>query len=410
MVRQGFKQDARRRVTEALSAQRKERLEQERRLADLAVEILAAIAERDEAVQSAEQQAAGRGPRTALRAPQHCRDRRPMRRPGRRQGTHQAVAYLTRPGHDLRGEAVNGWRGTWAAAQVTGVIFSSLVWIVVCGLSFPALAVTAAISVALVIGRNTRPMLWWRFGAAPANDFQRDTVLAAIVPVASVRGRHQPSIWIGRRIIGGQVVMPSSSILIVSPHFVSQVANGHLTDRQSSAIISQALGAVEVVDSTLVNLLDAYCVPWRLVQVIIAMVSQFAARHRTLRVSWSIRWIVFGVAIVDNYLNARWVAFVGVILIAVLSWTTGFFQKRWDRRCQDLNDQRAIFEGLGPDLADLVQRSDRSLAPSERADRLRRSSPGGMIGAGGRTGGAAQPSDVRGDRLGHRSCTGRWNS
>lgn len=58
MVRQGFKQDARRRVTEALSAQRKERLEQERRLADLAVQILAAIAERDQAVQTADQQAA----------------------------------------------------------------------------------------------------------------------------------------------------------------------------------------------------------------------------------------------------------------------------------------------------------------------------------------------------------------
>lgn len=58
MVRQGFKQDARRRVAEALSAQRKERLEQERRLAGLAVEILAALAERDEATQSAEQQAA----------------------------------------------------------------------------------------------------------------------------------------------------------------------------------------------------------------------------------------------------------------------------------------------------------------------------------------------------------------
>lgn len=58
MVRQGFKQDARRRVTEALSAQRKERLEQERRLANLAVEILAAMAERDEAIQLAEQQEA----------------------------------------------------------------------------------------------------------------------------------------------------------------------------------------------------------------------------------------------------------------------------------------------------------------------------------------------------------------
>ncbi|MBI5028638.1 MAG: hypothetical protein HZB48_07520 [Actinobacteria bacterium] len=58
MVRQGFKQDARRRVTEALSAQRKERLEQERRLAGLAVDILAAIAERDQATHTAEQRAA----------------------------------------------------------------------------------------------------------------------------------------------------------------------------------------------------------------------------------------------------------------------------------------------------------------------------------------------------------------
>ena len=217
---------------------------------------------------------------------------------------------------------MNRWRGTWAAAQLTGVIFSSLVWIVVSGLSFPAMVVTAAIGVALVIGRNTRPMLWWRFGARPANDFQRDTVLTAIIPIASLRGRHQPSVWIGRRIIGDQVVMPSSSILVVSPRLVSQVANGQLTDRQASAIISQTLGAIEVIDSTLVNVLEAYCVPWRIVQVLVAIMSQFAARHRTLRFSWSIRWLVFGIAIVDNYLNARWPAFAGVIVIAVLSWTT----------------------------------------------------------------------------------------
>ena len=305
---------------------------------------------------------------------------------------------------------MNRWRGTWAAAQITGVIFSSLVWIVVWGLSLPALVVTAAIGIALVFGRNTRPMLWWRFEATPANDFQRDTIFTAIVPIAALRGRHQPSVWIGLWIFGGQVVMPSRTVLVVSPRFVSQVANGQLTDRQASAIISQALGIVQVVDSTLVNVLDAYCVPWRLVQVFIAMVSQFAARHRTLRISWSIRWLVFGVAIIDNYLNARWAAFDGVIVIAVLSWTTGFFQKRWDRRLQDLGDQRTISEGLGPDLADLIQRSDRSLATSERANRLRHNSPGGTIRAGDRPAAAAQPSDVPVDRLERRSCPGRWNS
>lgn len=161
---------------------------------------------------------------------------------------------------------MNSWRASWVAAQLTGVTFSSLVWIVACGLSFPALVVTAAIGLTLVIGRNTGPMLWWRFGATPAKDFQRDTILTSIVPIASLRGRHQPSVWIGRRIIGGQVVMPSSTALVVSPRFFGQVANGQLTDRQASAIISQALGAVQVINSTLVNMFDAYCVPWRLVQ------------------------------------------------------------------------------------------------------------------------------------------------
>ena len=307
---------------------------------------------------------------------------------------------------------MNGWCGSWAAAQITGVIFSSLVWIVVGGLSFPALVVTAAISVALVIGRNTPPMLWWRFGARPASDSQRDMMLTAIVPIASLRGRHQPSVFIGRPITGAEVVMPSSSILVVSPRFVAQVANGQLTDWQASAIISQALGTVKVVDSVLVNMLEAYCLPWRTVQVFITTVSELAARHRTLRFSWSIRWLVFGVATVDNYLNARWPAFAGVILIAAMSWTTGHFQKRWGRRCQDLGDQRTISEGLGSDLADLIQRSDPSLATSERADRLRRSSPDGTIEAGGRTASAdtAQPSAVLVDSFGRRSCPGRWNS
>lgn len=305
---------------------------------------------------------------------------------------------------------MNRWRGAWAVAQITGVIFSSLVWIVVCGLSFAALVVTAAVAVALVTGRNTRPMLWWRFGATPANDFLRDTMLTAIVPIASLRGRHQPSVWIGHRIIGGQVVMPSSTALVVSPRFVGQVANGQLTDRQASAIVSQALGAVQVINSTLVNMLDVCCVPWRLVQVLVAMVTQFATRHRTIRFSWKIRWLVFGTATVDNYLNTRWAAFIGVIVIAVLSWTTGFFQKQWDHRCQDLGDQRTTAEGLGADLADLIQRSDRSLATSERADRLRRNSPGGAVGTSGRMAGAAQPSAVPVDRLERRSCSGRWNS
>ncbi len=58
MVKQGLKQDARRRVAEALTARQKGRIERERRQAGLAVAILTALAERDEAIQVAEHQAA----------------------------------------------------------------------------------------------------------------------------------------------------------------------------------------------------------------------------------------------------------------------------------------------------------------------------------------------------------------
>lgn len=57
MSRQALKQDARRRVTETLSVSQKERLEKERRQADLAVDVLAALAARDGAIEAAERRA-----------------------------------------------------------------------------------------------------------------------------------------------------------------------------------------------------------------------------------------------------------------------------------------------------------------------------------------------------------------
>lgn len=136
-------------------------------------------------------------------------------------------------------------------------------------------------------------------------------------------------------------------------------------------MVSQALGHSEVYDSTLVNAADAYCLPWRIVQIFINVARQAAGRTPLIGFSWKIRGIVFGLAAFDAYRNARWAALIGVILISILSSTTGHLETKWVRKRQDLGDQRAISEGLGPDLADLIQHSDRSLTAHERADRLR---------------------------------------
>lgn len=65
MAKQALRQDARRRVAEALAAKQKERLEREKRHAELAVEVLTAIAERDETIARTEK-AAGDAIRTLL--------------------------------------------------------------------------------------------------------------------------------------------------------------------------------------------------------------------------------------------------------------------------------------------------------------------------------------------------------
>jgi len=261
---------------------------------------------------------------------------------------------------------MNGWLGTWAKAQITGTLVSTVVWIMVAGLSVPALAAVMAAGCLVLVGRNTRVGFWWRFGARPANGFQRDAVLAAIVPITSLRGRNQPAIWIGRRLVGRQVVMASCADLIVSQEFLREVASGQLTDRQASAIVSHALGQHRVNDSILVNAVDAYCAPWRVAQILTGGTSRVAVRNPILGFAWKIRWIVFAAAAVDAYRNERWAALIGVTTIALLSWSTGYFQNRWAYVLQDLGDQRTIADDLGGELADIIRRCDSS--PTSAAD------------------------------------------
>lgn len=56
--------------------------------------------------------------------------------------------------------------------------------------------------------------------------------------------------------------------LIVSQELLRELASGRLTDRQTSAIVSHALGQQQVNDSVLVNAVDAYCLPWRVAQIL----------------------------------------------------------------------------------------------------------------------------------------------
>lgn len=264
------------------------------------------------------------------------------------------------------------WRGAWFRAQITALVFSSVIWLVIAGLSLPAAAAALTVGALYLVGRNTRAGLWWRFGARPASPFERDQVLAAIVPISSLRGRHQPTIWIGRRIPNGDAVMPTPMDLLVSPALLRRIAAGQLGDQQVSALVCHALGQQPVHSSALVAAVDAYCAPWAVVAILVSAFSRVASRTPLLAASWKTRWIVFAVAIVDNAASARWNAMVAVAIIATLSGTTPYFQSRWRATLRNLGDEMARAEHLGSTLAATIRSTAGSFPNLERADSLNR--------------------------------------
>ena len=262
------------------------------------------------------------------------------------------------------------WRAAWASAQLTGVIVSSVVWIMVLGVSRAAAGMVLVLGVVFVVGRATSFGLRVRFGVRPATGFERNKVGEAIVPVASLRGRRQPTIWISRRLGDRDALMPTAHDLVIGEQFLSWIVAGQLGQEQASAIVSHALGQQPVNSSALVAVVEVYCAPWHLVSILASGFTRIASRTPLLPTAWRVRWIVFAVAMIESYRHGRWVALVGVTIIALLSWTTGHLANRWTRVHAELGDRRVITEGFGPTLAAMIRRNSRATADLERAEAL----------------------------------------
>ena len=99
-----------------------------------------------------------------------------------------------------------------------------------------------------------------------------------------------------------------------------------------------------------------------------------AGGSRLMGASWRIRWLVFGVAVVEDVQAARWNALVVVVIAAVLSGTTPALRRRWLDTLRDLGDRQVIAEGLGQALASVIRAGARDVASLDRASVLERSS------------------------------------
>jgi hypothetical protein len=264
---------------------------------------------------------------------------------------------------------MTGWRTAWALAQITGVVVSTCIWLVVSAL-WPVAAAVAIMGCCLyVAGRLTAAGLWWRFGARSARDWERDRLLASLVPIVALRGRRQPTIWIGRYAAASTVVMAGGN-LIVGERVLGQLVCGDLDEQQACALVCHALGRQDVCSSAVVAAVDGYCAPWSLLALIVKEVRRLLRRVPLLSFAWRIRWLTFGVALVDSAYNGRWLAFVGVALIATSTWSTGYLQTRWHASMLRLGDRRVVAEGYGPALAGLLRGAPTATSDARRIHAL----------------------------------------
>lgn len=265
------------------------------------------------------------------------------------------------------------WRARWAAAQITPVLVSSFVWLLFCGLiSATWLAGVVGFAAVMVASRTSRAGLWIRFGVRPATATERDSMLAALGPVASLRGRGQPRVWVGLRRVDVHVVSPRH--LLINHRLLLDAAAARVSGGQVCAAACCTLGQSVPAGSAPVRAVELYCTPWRIINRVVGALSYTATRLPLVGFAWTIRPAVFVLAAVNAYTTGpvfwREVVAASVLTVLVLTYTTPVLRRRWESRLQELGDARVIAEGFGVVWAGMLHDASTDSATIRRFKRL----------------------------------------
>ncbi len=247
----------------------------------------------------------------------------------------------------MSGQSVR-WRASWALAQITGILFSTAVWIVLMAATPDLVIAVLLVGVVLVTAFRTRAVLWLGFGARPAVGRDRDDLSRAIVPVPSLRGRGQPKVLVGRglRARGWDVLVPCRGSLLVSEAMLARIREGQISDIEVSVRVARALGQLPAVGSRVTLMVAVYCLPWAIVETMASRIARRLARVPLMSLSWRMRPLVLGLGLVDAIQHSRWEAAVPLVVLTVLTYTTGPLNRAWRRKLAEMGNRRVANEGL----------------------------------------------------------------
>lgn len=227
------------------------------------------------------------------------------------------------------------WRTIWLRAQLTGVAFSTMVWLVLSALEPDVVALLWLAGAVLVAAWPSRLVFRARFAGRLVSPADRDIVLRAVAPIQALRGRNQPEVRTSRRPLAGVAVGPG--LVVVGQQLLDRLRSHRVSELQVATLAARCVGVAAVNQSRLVVAVDLFCLPWSLVRQL-SRAAIFRLPRWVLSTAFGrvMAGLVLAVASSDLVQRGLWVSLAMVVLVAVAAVTTGRFDRAWAVRLDEL--------------------------------------------------------------------------
>lgn len=223
------------------------------------------------------------------------------------------------------------WRWVWFRSRITACAVSGMIWLIVACLAPAVIVGLLAVALVAVVGWRSDLLTRCRCGARRATSDDSAIVLRALVPVAGLRGRNQPSLYVSDH-LGCDVRAVDARTLVVSGRLVGWIRDRRIADLAVCELVVRALALAPVQRSRLVAAVRLFCLPWMALAAVARPVGRLAHRLRPLV------WLFALMAAGDLYRRGEWVSIVLLVLVVVATVTTPRFDRAWAARRQAMAD------------------------------------------------------------------------
>lgn len=191
-----------------------------------------------------------------------------------------------------------------------------------------------AAAIVSIAGWRSALVLRCRYGARRVTSDEAVIVWRALVPVAGLRGRNQPSLYVSDR-LGCDVKSVDERTIVVSRRLVDWIRDGRIADLAVCELVVRELALAPVQRSRLVAAVGLFCLPWTVLATVARPVNGLARRLRPLV------WVLALMAACDLYRRSEWVAIMPLVLVVVATVTTPRFDRAWAIRRHAIADAAA---------------------------------------------------------------------